>query len=445
MTSPPGSLSLVRTWLTTPDPHELGPMYDRLREVGPLVPTPWGGLLITGFDDCKQALAHPDLVTLDSPWRDRHSPAWRRNASTVAMCLSPLLQNPPQHTENRRPIASALAARAIQPLAPAVTRLVHQRVERLVRSVHTRGAAEAAAELSRPLPASIITMLVGLPRRDAPRLADLAHAIMRAAELLRPPDVLRHADLATQQLLLYIDQAIADRLRTPHSDLLSQWAHQASEATRMYVFTLLVGGITTTSAMLGTLCHILLTHPLDTARLQTDQNYRDQLIDEALRWDPPTKVMTRRTTRATDLGGTPLREGQVVHILIGAAHRDPAHFTDPHTFHLARTAKRLQVFGNGIHFCPGFVLARLQATAFVEAFAKHLDHLEVGGIPHRQTGPNSTDLTHLPLQIRPKSVGRLAADQVERLDARAFPSNSPHRQPPAHPAKFTQRGGRTPS
>ena len=62
---------------------------------------------------------------------------------------------------------------------------------------------------------------------------------------------------------------------------------------------------------------------------------------------------------------------------IGSANRDPAQFPEPGTFDPARSPNRHLAFGNGVHFCLGAPLARLEASVALGAVLDRLPNLRI--------------------------------------------------------------------
>jgi cytochrome P450 len=283
----------------------------------------------------------------------------------------------------------------VEPLVDAYVRAFADRIR-------GHGPADIVAAVCRPLPTAVLAGLVGLPPEvDLAWLAAESLAMVRVEELASPPSVVRRADeAATAQLACY-DRILAERAQRPTGDLLSRWAAEDPAGARHLLLTLFSAGVPTTAALLAGLALALATYPGLAERIRQEPECADaltgSLTDEVLRWDPPGRVVTRVAAAGTELGGRPLPAGQVVHALIGAAHRDPDVFTDPHTFDPYRAPQRLLAFGSGLHYCLGTHLARAQATAFVRAFARELPGARPAGPPVRQPGPSMADITRLPI------------------------------------------------
>jgi len=100
-----------------------------------------------------------------------------------------------------------------------------------------------------------------------------------------------------------------------------------------------------------------------------------QAVDEILRYDPPSQLQGRTTTRDVTLHGVTIPEGEKVMLITGAATRDERAFENPDIFDVGRDNDVSAVyFGYGIHRCLGIHLARLEIRiAFEELLARMPD------------------------------------------------------------------------
>ena len=124
-------------------------------------------------------------------------------------------------------------------------------------------------------------------------------------------------------------------------------------------------------------------------------------IEEMLRFDPPVQRVRRRALVDTELGGREVRAGDTVMVLLASANRDPQAFPDPDAFDITRQRAPHIAFGNGIHYCLGAGLARLEApialTALLEA-APAL-RLEDGWTPRWNRSMTLRGLVDLPVEL----------------------------------------------
>jgi cytochrome P450 PksS len=147
------------------------------------------------------------------------------------------------------------------------------------------------------------------------------------------------------------------------------------------VFLLLVAGHETTVNLIGNGTLALLeTGTL--SRLRDEPSAVPRAVEELLRYDGPLEMATERYARVdVELGGVTIPRGARVHAVLASANRDEDQFPDPDTLDLHREPNRHLAFGNGIHFCVGAPLARLEAQVAFTTIARRLPDLHVAVDP----------------------------------------------------------------
>jgi cytochrome P450 len=122
----------------------------------------------------------------------------------------------------------------------------------------------------------------------------------------------------------------------------------------------------------------LLRAPRELARLRDDPALAESAVEEMLRYDGPSGVMTRIAAEDVAIDGAKIARGDRLFLMINAANRDPRQFDDPDRLDVAREPNRHVAFGAGIHFCVGAPLARLEAQIAVPALLAALPDLALG-------------------------------------------------------------------
>ena len=139
----------------------------------------------------------------------------------------------------------------------------------------------------------------------------------------------------------------------------------------------MVGGLETTTNLIGNGVLTLMRHPAELKRLQQDPSLIPAAVEEMLRYESPSQHTGRLAPQDVDLGGKTIRKGQAVMAVMAAANRDPERFPDRDRFDVARTDNRHLAFGYAAHFCFGAALARVEGTEVFEALVRRLPDLEL--------------------------------------------------------------------
>jgi cytochrome P450 len=131
---------------------------------------------------------------------------------------------------------------------------------------------------------------------------------------------------------------------------------------------ILAAGHGTTTHLIGNGLLALLRNPEQMELLRTDPALLPGAVNELLRYDSPVQITSRTAKEDLYLQGVEIKAGQRVVFSLGAANHDPAQFANPDILDIRRSENRLMSFGQGIHFCLGAQLARVEAEIAFGSF-----------------------------------------------------------------------------
>ena len=140
----------------------------------------------------------------------------------------------------------------------------------------------------------------------------------------------------------------------------------------MLVRSFLSAGIDTTVYGLGNALYCFATYPEQWTILRENPALIRGAFEEVLRFEAPVQSFFRTTTRAVDVGGVQLGDGEKVLLFFAAANRDPRRWDKPDIFDVSRRATGHMTFGTGIHGCVGQAVARLESEAIFGALARRV-------------------------------------------------------------------------
>lgn len=283
-----------------------------------------------------------------------------------------LRADPPEHGRLR-----SLANEAFKPKYVRELRgRIQQIADELIDKVQANGKMEFISEFAFPLPIRVISEMLGVPEKDQDKFRKWSGDLINSGALSseRPvisPDLL--------QLVQYVRKVVDDHRKNPRADVVTQLIEAEEKGDRLSddevvstVVLLLVAGHETTVNLIGNGMLALLLNPEQLEKLKRDPALMKPAIEELLRFVNPVQLVNRYAIEKIRIAGQEIPAGAHLVMAVGAADHDPNCATNPEQLDLAREDAKHVAFGQGIHYCLGAPLARLEGEI---AFATLLNRL----------------------------------------------------------------------
>ena len=283
----------------------------------------------------------------------------------------PLLESdPPQHLRYRRPIRSRFGPAAVQAREGEILREVTLLIDEFIE----RGAADLAAELTIPLPAIVVTRVLGLPEEDTMKLRHWASRLM----------TISNDTTVIQETMAYFADVYRERQQSPRDDIPTIMLGIEVDGEPMtelqYILMMVVlftAGLDTTAHASSNAILFLARNPDHRARLTADLDLLPAALDELLRYVSPLPGLCRTTTEEVTIGGRIIPAGERVMLSWMGANHDPEKFPDPDSVDFTRRIHDSCEFGHGVHACLGRHFARLEMRLLLREILTRLPDFEL--------------------------------------------------------------------
>ena len=329
--------------------------------------------VLTRYDDCLRVMRDAETFSSDVMQAGGSlATALReqRRETPLGETRTVLGSDPPTHTRLRSIVNRAFTPRRAAALRPHIEDVTAS----LLAQAPDEGDWDLMRGLAQPLPVIVIAELLGVPAEDRDRFRTWSQALAATTNLLQDAATRSGAIAAAMELREYLEAVVAERVAAPQDDLISALLEAESEGARLtreevlaFAILLLVAGNETTTNLIGNGTLLLTEHPEALAALRVGAEGIPAAVEEMLRYDSPVQGLARFVAHDTEVGGQVIAKGDVVLCMLGGANRDPRQFTDADLFDVARAENRHLSFGQGIHFCLGAPLARLEADVAFRA------------------------------------------------------------------------------
>jgi cytochrome P450 len=291
-----------------------------------------------------------------------------------------LFEDPPLHDLHRRLLSKVFTPRRMEAIEP----LTRQFCERALDPLVGTAGFDFIADLGGLIPMRTIGYLLGIPEQGQEAIRDKTdHAI----SLKDGDSSYVVAEDAFEQAYQLFSDYIDWRAEHPSDDLMTQLLNAEIEddgvvrqltRTEVLTYTSMIAGAgnETTTRLIGFIGQLLADHPDQRREIVADPSLIPGAIEEVLRYEAPSPVQARYVAHDTECRGKKIVEGSIMLLLNGSANRDESRFPDGERFDIHRGGGHLS-FGQGLHFCMGSALARMQARVALEEVVKRWPDWEV--------------------------------------------------------------------
>ena len=355
--------------------------YARIRALTPIYPTtlPDGTpvLLVTRYADVVPALKDARLVKNIN--NARTASWWSRLMQSVFSGSNMLRADPPDHTRLRKLASEAFKPKYIAQMRDSITTIANQ----LIDQVSDAGQMDLIRDFALPLPITVITQMLGVPSSDHAKFHEWSNAIIASGTLSSESTV---AGRQVLPLVLYMRKLIAQRRKNLGDDLVSQLIVATHEGNKLSdaelistTILLLIAGHETTVNLIGNGMLALMQHTTQYTWLQQHPDHIPVAIEEMLRYANPVQLVNRYASVDMEIAGVPIARGAHLQLLLAAANHDAQWMPAADAFDVTRDEAKHMAFSQGIHYCLGAPLARLEGEVAVTTLLARLPQLHLAG------------------------------------------------------------------
>ncbi len=396
--------------LENPYPH-----YSRLRHAGPISYVEADDLwLVPGYDDVLSVLRDPGTFSsrlgMGQLMAGRVSPRLAGYESADTYMTDGgfrllIAADPPDHTALRRLVSGPFSPRAI---AQSMGKRVYEIANEVVDDLLAAGEdADMVKQVAYPLPVLVIAEVLGIPSEYRAKFKEWSDAMVGtlAGGLLG-----EESQIAAAELFGFFKEIVKERRENPGDDMISQLvSNELADGTRLtggeltlLCVLLLIAGNETTTNLIGNGTSAMFANPDQARLLRDDPTLLGSAVEETLRFDGPVQTLFRATTRDVEFQGVHVPAGERVLPIFGAANHDERKWATAEFYDITRNPTDHVAFGNGLHFCLGAALARLEARAVAEVLLERTQSIEPAGEPERVKTFLLRGFKSLPVNVKPR-------------------------------------------
>lgn len=368
------------------DPHAI---YEQLRKQhGTVAPVLLEGdvpaWLVLGYRENRRVLDNPLQFSRDSRiWRDWTEGRVADTSALIQMvgwrpdCVS---QDGEPHRRLRAAVTDNLQAVTGRGIRRHVTHFAGKQIDAFAGA----GRADLVTDFAEHLPMLVLTRVMGLAESEGRSLAESSNRVIKGGA-----DALAH----NEKIMGVLGELAARKRAEPGSDfatgLIEHHAGLDEDEVVNHLRLVLITAHTMTSNLLARVLQVILTDVSRRSELVSGQLDISAVVEEVMWNTPPLAVLPGRfATSDLELGGCPIKEGDLLVLGLAAGNADPQIRPDT-AVSMAGNQSHL-AFSAGPHECPGQNLGQAIIETAVNVLLHRLPGLRLAVPPDELSSTAST-------------------------------------------------------
>lgn len=271
------------------------------------------------------------------------------------------------HIRLRRLVSQGFTPRRAEAMRAGIQAVADRLADRLEERLEREGTADLVHDFATPLPLTVVCDLFGVPEPDRRPFGSWVSTMLA----LESPQQVAEAVTSVHDFLRAL---VDERRKAPGDDLLSALIAARDEDDRLtedelcsLAFLVLGAGIDNVQHLLSAGFLALLRHPGQLAALRGDSSLLPDAVEELMRYAHSQLTAIRRfPTEPVEIAGTTIPAGDTVLLCLASANRDPERYPAPDRLDIRRRDNAHLSLGQGMHYCLGAPLARMQTGLALE-------------------------------------------------------------------------------
>lgn len=321
--------------------------------------------LLSRYDDCVSILKDPRIVRNRSTATGKGGRLPFPLPKSVQMLVGSMInEDEPGHRRLRNLVHKAFTPKNLAYLDQRIETLTHE----LLDQAEAKGEFDLMKDYALPIPVTVIGEMVGVEPGEVPEFAQYITALSSGFSGM---SLFRTFIWDLPKAINFSKDLIERKRANPGDDILTALIQAEEDGDKLsedelvaMLFLLIIAGYETTVHLITNGVQTFLTHPDQFQQLKENWDLIDSAVEEINRFNGPIQgTKLGYPTEDMTIRGVTVKKGTSIMPLLGAGNFDPDAFENPDLFDIERTPNRHLGFGQGIHYCLGAPLARMETRA----------------------------------------------------------------------------------